>query len=80
MAAVTDFTCVDAENNPVACDAHGNNVAFACLDCDAPVLAVVRDNQRGSASNRPTFCKACGTAHWVEPDASHRLIHVRRVA
>ncbi len=80
MATVTDFTCVDAENNPVPCDAHGNNVAFACLDCRAPVLAVVRDNQRGSDSIRPTVCKACGTAHWVEPDATRGLIHVHRNA
>lgn len=49
MAKVTGLQCIDEAGQAVACDAYGNNVAFRCLGCGGPVLAVIRENQRGSS-------------------------------
>jgi len=53
MATVTDFHCTDEGGLRVLCDAHGNNVAFRCQGCGGPVLAVIREHQRGSHPDNP---------------------------
>ena len=80
MAKVTGFGCVDGEGRPVACDAHGNNVAFRCTNCGGPVLAVIRENQRGSSPKRPSGCRGCDARFWVEPDVPAERLIVRQVA
>jgi hypothetical protein len=65
VATVTGFTCVDESGDPVPADAYGNNVAFHCLKCGAPVLAVVREHQRGAGPDNPSECRKCGTKFWV---------------
>lgn len=79
MATITGFRCIDKAGLPVLCDAHGNNVAFRCLSCGGPVLATVRDSQRGSAPDRPSECGACHSNYWVRVRESSRKLIVRRV-
>lgn len=66
MPSVTGFSVVVENGTPVPADPHGNNVAFGCLVCSAPVLAVIREHQRGSSPPNPSVCAACGTRFWVE--------------
>jgi hypothetical protein len=79
MARVTGFGCVDGEGRPVACDAHGNNVAFLCTSCGGPVLAVILENQRGSGPKKPSGCKGCDSRFWVELDGRAGQLIVRQV-
>lgn len=65
MSRVTEFEVVDEAGNLVPADPHGNNVALACLECDGPVLAIARPDQRGSSLENPSECPACGTLTWV---------------
>lgn len=74
MTAITGFTAWFGSQR-VPADAHGNNVAFACLSCGGPVLATLMPNQRGSSDAKPTECRACSSAFWVDPEvASTRLL------
>ena len=57
----------------------GNNVAFQCLECRAPVLAVVREHQRGSSANNPSMCPACKASFWVEAIVPQSRLVVRRI-
>ncbi len=66
MPSVTGFSVVVESGTSVSADPHGNNVAFSCLVCNAPVLAVIREHQRGSGSQNPSVCTACGARFWVE--------------
>lgn len=66
MTGVTGFLVHDEDGYPVAADPHGNNVAFRCLGCGGPVLAIPREHQRGSSSSNPSICRGCGSLFWVE--------------
>lgn len=66
MTAITNFSASETNGSPVAADAHGNNVAFKCVDCGGPVLAVLLPHQRGSSAQKPTTCRACDASYWVE--------------
>ncbi len=79
MATVTNFKGDDAQGHPVPCDAHGNNVAFGCLDCGGPVLAIIRTHQRGSSAAKPSPCPACSSRFWVDVDAPRQVVIVNRV-
>lgn len=66
MSSITGFS-VEVENGTtVPADPHGNNVAFSCLACSSPVLAIIREHQRGSSLRNPSVCAACGSQFWVE--------------
>jgi uncharacterized protein with PIN domain len=77
LVAVTNFLAFDINGYPVLADAHGNNVAFRCLGCGAPVLAVMLEHQRGSSSEKPSACRACRSKFWVEvlPDLARLVVH-----
>lgn len=52
-------------------DSHpsGNNVAFVCLKCSHPVLAVLGPiGSMGISEDKPTTCKGCGSNYVLEPD------------
>lgn len=66
MSTVTGFKAITATGTTTQVDAHGNNAAFACLKCHAPLLATLRDHQRGSSAAKPVKCGGCGTAYWLE--------------
>lgn len=77
MPAITGFRAESESGAAVAADPHGNNVAFLCLSCGAPVLAVLHVNQRGSSEQRPTSCRNCGSDYWVEPIQSESRLIIR---
>ncbi|MET1083227.1 MAG: hypothetical protein ABWY12_09310 [Burkholderiales bacterium] len=79
MTTVSGFAVVDENGFPVLADPHGNNVAFRCLGCGGPVLAVVREYQRGSSERSPTFCRACGLRFWVEAIVGEARLVVHRL-
>ncbi len=66
MAKVTGLKCYDENEFSVLAHSHGNNIAFRCLGCGAPVLAVILENQLGADEQHPTNCQACGRLYWVE--------------
>ena len=75
MATITDFHCVDENEQEIPCDAFGNNVALKCPSCGYPMLAIMRENQRGSAANNPAVCRGCHFHAWLSVDtASGRLL------
>ncbi len=78
MTAVTGLKAW-SQSQPVPADAHGNNVAFACLNCSHPVLATLMPHQRGSSAEKPTQCHACSTAFWVEVQTARNRLQVHRV-
>lgn len=80
MATVTGLRCIDRDRNPVLCDCFGNNVAFRCLSCGGPVLAIVRDNQRGSSKENPAQCVACESRFYLELDQMQNKLVIYRVA
>jgi len=63
---ITGFQCVNTDGKTIMADAHGNNLAFSCPKCSHPVLAVIREHQRGSSSSNPTVCKGCASSYWFE--------------
>jgi predicted RNA-binding Zn-ribbon protein involved in translation (DUF1610 family) len=79
MATVTAFTTVDEGGSRVPADAYGNNVAFRCLNCGDPVLAVIRPHQRGSSPGNPSICRACGARFWIEARAPQTQLVVHRL-
>ena len=79
MATVTKFNGVDTHGLQVSCDAHGNNVAFGCLGCGGPVLATIREHQRGSSAAKPSQCPTCSSMFWVDVDVLRRVVIVNRL-
>ena len=80
MTAITGFSASAQDGSPIAADAHGNNVAFKCLVCGGPVLAVLLPKQRGSSAEKPTTCRACSTCYWVEAHIPQSRLLVHQLA
>jgi predicted RNA-binding Zn-ribbon protein involved in translation (DUF1610 family) len=70
---ITNFHCF----GEIKADAFGNNVAFSCPNCGHPVLAIIRDGQRGSKEN-PSHCKGCGNDYVVTADSKKETICVQK--
>ena len=79
MTTVSDFRVVDESGYPVLADPHGNNVAFRCLSCGGPVLAVILEHQRGSSAANPPVCRACLSRYWVEAEVPSSRLVVHRI-
>ena len=79
MPLVTDFRCFDEDGFQVLCHAFGNNVAFRCLGCGGPVLAIIRDNQRGSDSDHLTTCPACDSQYWLARNQERHQVVIHRI-
>ena len=74
---ITDFLVMDAYGSKVAADPHGNKLAFCCMRCGHPVLAVSLENQRGSDEAHPADCRACNARYFldVRPQSAKLYIH-----
>lgn len=79
MTAITGFIAITEHGQSVAADPHGNNVAFRCESCGGPVLAEIRENQRGSAPEKPTECSSCHSRYWVEAVVPNKQLVVHRL-
>ena len=80
MTAITDFRASAEDGTPLAADAHGNNVAFKCIVCGGPLLAVMLPHQRGSAAEKATICRLCGTSYWVQAIVAESRLVIHRLA
>lgn len=79
MTKVTDFQLLDEEGRRTVCDAFGNNVAFKCVKCGHPMLAIVlpEQNRRGSTPDNPAVCRHCGFTAWLVAEPSKKLLRVQ---
>ena len=77
MPRITGFNAQNESGTPVRSDAFGNNVAFECLGCSGPVLAIAREHQRGSSTSKPAKCPDCEQEFWVSvsPESNSLTIH-----
>jgi hypothetical protein len=78
MATITGFRCVDSSGQDIECDAFGNNVALKCPNCGHPILAIARENQRGSDSAHVVSCRRCDLACWIEVDIANSVLALRQ--
>jgi hypothetical protein len=76
---ITDLKCTDERGRTVPCDASDNNVAFSCLRCAHPMLAMMRPSQRGSSPDHPARCRKCGFECWVEPHTESLRVYSRSI-
>ena len=73
---ITDFLAMDGMGDKILADAHGNNIAFSCFECDHPVLAVALENQRGSDEEHPAICKECGAKYFLDVRSPMEKLYV----
>lgn len=75
---ITDFLTMDTDGLEIPADAHGNNLAFSCMACGHPVLAIALENQRGSDEDHPATCRGCNRRYFldVRPQVTKLYIHV----
>ena len=76
---ITNFLVMNPDGTEVPADPHGNNLAFACPGCDAPVLAVALENQRGWDENHPAKCRGCGANYFLDVREDIRKLYIRPV-
>jgi len=55
---ITNFLVMDSNGSEIAADPLGNNLAFCCVKCGHPMLAVALEHQQGSDEEHPATCKA----------------------
>ena len=79
MAKITDFHCVDKNDQPIPADAFGNNAAFACPNCGQPILAIMLENQRGFNASNPSICRSCDLRGWLSVDAAKERLQLHIV-
>ena len=74
---ITGFLVLDSDGREIPADPHGNNLAFSCMACGHPIVAVALENQRGSDEGHPATCKGCNAQYFldVRPQAEKLYIH-----
>jgi predicted RNA-binding Zn-ribbon protein involved in translation (DUF1610 family) len=79
MTRVTDFKLLDEAERPALCDAYGNNVAFKCMKCGHPMLAIIlpKQNRHGSTPENPAVCRHCGFTAWLVAEPAKMLLRVK---
>lgn len=75
---ITDFLVLDTDGSETPADPHGTNIAFCCMTCGHPVLAVALENQRGSDEEHPAICRGCNAQYFldVRPQSGKLYIHL----
>ena len=77
---VTNFLVMNTDGEEIPADPHGNNVAFNCQQCSAPILAVALDNQRGSDEDHPAICRGCGIGYFLDVRESAQKLYIHPVS
>jgi DNA-directed RNA polymerase subunit RPC12/RpoP len=79
MTKVTDFRLVDENGDRALSDAFGNNVAFKCMKCGHPMLAIIlpKQNRHGSTPENPAVCRHCGFRAWLVAEPAKKLLRLR---
>lgn len=75
---ITDFLVMDGNGSQIEADPYGNNLAFCCMRCRHPVLAVALEHQRGHDEAHPAICRKCNTQYFLDirPHSEKLYIHV----
>jgi DNA-directed RNA polymerase subunit RPC12/RpoP len=76
---ITGFLAMDGMGDGILADAHGNNIAFSCSECDHPILAVALENQRGCDEEHPAVCKRCGAKYFLDVRSHMEKLYVHRL-
>jgi hypothetical protein len=76
---ITNFLIMDDMGNVIEGDPFGNNLAFLCRSCSHPILAIARENQRGSSEDNPAKCRRCGTSHFIDVRIDLEKVYVHRL-
>ena len=76
---ITDFLVMDSLGEEIPADPHGNNVAFECVICGHPVLAVALEDQRGSDEKHPAECRGCGTGFFLDVRMRAQKLYIHDV-
>jgi len=73
---ITGFLIMDCEGNDIVADPFGNNLAFTCMGCGHPILAIALENQRGSSESSPVPCKGCDASYFMDIRVHAKKIYV----
>jgi hypothetical protein len=69
MTKITNAKVQLENGQEISADAHGNNFAIICPNCNQfPILFVVLKNQKGSSINNPAVCKNCKSTYYIKSD------------
>lgn len=74
---ITDFQLIGADGVALNSDAFGNNVAFNCIQCRHPILAILRPNQRGSSIDAVVECRGCQSGYYLDVDESMKRLMLK---
>ena len=75
---ITDCLILDSNGDIVEADPHGNNIAFCCMECRHPIVAVALENQRGWDEDHPATWRKCEARYFLDirAQAAKLYIHV----
>lgn len=73
---ITQFKCVDAEDNVLKADIFAKNAAVSCPACGFPVLFVEIENQINSPDTNTAECKQCKKMFRIEAIEEKQLLVV----
>ena len=76
---ITDFLTMDDMGVEIPADTHGNIIAFECFYCGFPILAIARENQRGSDKEHPTDCRDCGKKYFLDVRTHAKKLYVHEL-
>jgi hypothetical protein len=69
MTKITNANIQLETGQVITSDAHGNNFAILCPNCNQfPILFVALKNQKGSSINNPAVCKNCNSTYYIKSD------------
>ena len=69
MSKVTNAKIQLENGQVIKSDAHGNNFAIICPNCNQfPILFVALKNQKGTSINNPAVCKNCNSTYYIKSD------------
>ncbi len=78
---ITNFDVFDENGNVLLADAQGNNIAFNCFECGHPVIAIARDNQKGSDELHPAECKGenCSASFVLQINTNMKKMSIHKI-
>jgi hypothetical protein len=76
---ITNFLIMDTDGIEILADAHGSCLAFSCPACEAPVLAVALENQRGWDEDHPATCCGCGERYFLDLREQAEKLYIHSV-
>ena len=76
---ITDFIVMESNGSEILADPHGNNLAFCCMKCGHPMLAVALEYQRGSDEAHPATCRGCQAKYFLDVRQQAEKVYIHSV-